>query len=440
MGVLDSYFDTNTYASPQSDLIDRLLGTAIAIQPSAGFPSSPMNAQASVPAAAPQPQNASPIAVGNYSMPRIGRQSDFELPPGQLDPNTGEHVLPAPPLAAPAPTGDFGSHLATGYQNFRHGGGVISSIVAAITGQRNDPQAELQQQHQQVLQQQFAALTGAGMPAPAAKAAVLAGLDSAVAKQLVGQHLGDDKFAFSTLPDGTVVRQNSKTGEVVPAYQGNAKPTFGVIGEADGVKQYGWFDPTKRTVQPYQIPGSNGGGGTITGPNGQPIAIPAGVDRKTFVNEVTKAGADAAVGKMTEAQAKASAFAARMEQAEASLKALESEGTSYKGSALDNVPLIGGTALTNSLQSNGYQKYRQAAGNFVTAMLRQESGAAISPSEFDRYAKEMLPQPGDGADVLAQKRAARAAAIEQMRRAAGPGYKSSASADATSTPDPLGIR
>lgn len=434
MGFLDSYFDDTTYRPSQADLIDRLLGTAVPVQPSAGFPSSPMNAQASVPA--PQPQGASPIAIGSYSMPRIGQQTDFELPPGQLDPNTGEHVQVSAP--APSPTDDLGSHLATGFQNFRNGGGVISSIVAALTGKRNDPQAEWQARQQAELQRQYAAFVDAGFTKQEAQLAVL---NPDAGKALIAQKLGSDKFAFTTLPDGTVVRQNSKTGEVAPAYQGSAKPTFGVISEADGVKQYGWLDPTRRAVQPYQIPGNSAGASaTITGPNGQPIAIPAGVDRKTFVNEISKTNADAATGKMTEAQAKASAFAARMDQAEATLQGLESEGTSYKGKALDSAPLVGGTALTNSMQSNGYQKYRQAAGNFVTAMLRQESGAAISNSEFSRYEKEMLPQPGDGPDVLAQKRAARAAAIEQMRRAAGPGYKSPAKDTIATAPDPLGIR
>ena len=60
------------------------LGPAFAAQ-------SPMDAQASVPA--PQPQN-DPIQYGNVSVPRIG--SGFALPDGELDPETGDHVAPAP--------------------------------------------------------------------------------------------------------------------------------------------------------------------------------------------------------------------------------------------------------------------------------------------------------------------------------------------------------
>lgn len=70
--------------------------------------------------------------------------------------------------------------------------------------------------------------------------------------------------------------------------------------------------------------------------------------------------------------------------------------------------------------------------------MRDESGAAIGTDEFNRYEKELFPQPGDGAAVIKQKREARRIAIEGMKKAAGPGYKSPAVA--TEVADPLGIR
>jgi hypothetical protein len=93
-------------------------------------------------------------------------------------------------------------------------------------------------------------------------------------------------------------------------------------------------------------------------------------------------------------------------------------GTSLAGKIASGVP------LGNYVQSPEYQKYKQASSNFITALLRQESGAAISKSEFERYDKEYMPQPGDGPEVLAQKSEARRVAIEGMKKGAGPGYKS----------------
>jgi hypothetical protein len=122
-----------------------------------------------------------------------------------------------------------------------------------------------------------------------------------------------------------------------------------------------------------------------------------------------------------------------MEQSEATLSKVQDEGTGYVGRALDSVPFVGGGAATNWAQSDKYQQYKQAQSSFITAMLRQESGAAINKEEFNRYEKEYFPQPGDSQTVIKQKADLRATAIEQMKRAAGPGYKSPSVPDATKT-------
>src|SRR5262249_39391618 len=102
------------------------------------------------------------------------------------------------------------------------------------------------------------------------------------------QYARPSEFGFQTLPDGTIIRTDPRSGTVQQIYQAATKPTFGVVGEtADGGKQYGFIDPTKRSVQPYNAP-DNDTPRTVMGPNGQPIAIPPGVDPKTFRNEVSK--------------------------------------------------------------------------------------------------------------------------------------------------------
>jgi hypothetical protein len=62
----------------------------------------------------------------------------------------------------------------------------------------------------------------------------------------------------------------------------------------------------------------------------------------------------------------------------------------------------------------------QAQRNFVNAVLRQESGAVISPSEFENAQKQYFPQPGDSAKVRDQKRQNRQSAIEGFRVMSGP--------------------
>lgn len=248
----------------------------------------------------------------------------------------------------------------------------------------------------------------------------------ALGTQMVAQGMKPNEYGFQTQPDGTILRTNPRTGTVEPVYQGATKPTFGVIGEEDGKKTYGFIDPAKGKVTPLEPAKPGDERPTVTGPDGKEIVIPKGVDVPTFKKEISKINADAAGGKMTEVQAKATSFANRMESAEANLAkgSLEKEAGGVSGSAQQvagGLPVVG-----SALQSSNYQKFAQAKSQFITAMLRQESGAAINKEEFNRYDKEFFPQPGDKPEVIAQKAEQRKIAIEAMKKGAGPSYKSPA--------------
>ena len=78
--------------------------------------------------------------------------------------------------------------------------------------------------------------------------------------------------------------------------------------------------------------------------------------------------------------------------------------------------------MTNWAISKEYEQYEQAKSQFITAILRREFGAAVTPEEFNRYDQEFFPQQGQSAEVIEQKRQARQVAIEAMKKAAGPVY------------------
>lgn len=66
-------------------------------------------------------------------------------------------------------------------------------------------------------------------------------------------------YGFQTLPDGTIIRTDPKSGTVQPIYQAPTKNTFGVIGEnRDGQKIYGIINPEKGMATPVQVPGTAG--------------------------------------------------------------------------------------------------------------------------------------------------------------------------------------
>lgn len=116
-------------------------------------------------------------------------------------------------------------------------------------------------------------------------------------------------------------------------------------------------------------------------------------------------------------QFEAGGFSKRMEQAEAIFDGLEKGGfdRTSKGSGFQSI-------LPSSMQSADVQQQEQAERNFVNSVLRRESGAAISPSEFDSAAKQYFPRAGDTPEVAANKKANRQQAIASIKAASGNAY------------------
>ena len=127
----------------------------------------------------------------------------------------------------------------------------------------------------------------------------------------------------------------------------------------------------------------------------------------------------------TEFQGKSAAFGARAEEADKIISDLEGKysptGINSK-QKLENTWLVGGAlgAATNKFAlSDNTQKAEQAQRDFVNAVLRQESGAAIGASEFDNAKTQYFPQPGDGAAVIEQKARNRKLAVQGLVNNAG---------------------
>lgn len=79
--------------------------------------------------------------------------------------------------------------------------------------------------------------------------------------------------------------------------------------------------------------------------------------------------------------------------------------------------------LPNEFQGEGWRRYMQAQEDYVTANLRKESGAAISDDEFIRESSKYFAKPGDGADVLTQKKQSRDTSTEALKLASKGGYE-----------------
>jgi hypothetical protein len=120
----------------------------------------------------------------------------------------------------------------------------------------------------------------------------------------------------------------------------------------------------------------------------------------------------------TEGQSNAALYADRIAEANPIVEKTANAVQNPKEIALGSIPLVG-----NYFTSNDYQSGKQAQRDFVNAVLRRESGAVISPSEFANASKQYFPQAGDSPETLAQKAANRKTALEGIQRAAGASYK-----------------
>ena len=127
---------------------------------------------------------------------------------------------------------------------------------------------------------------------------------------------------------------------------------------------------------------------------------------------------------LTEGQGKSAAFGLRSEEADKIINSIGRDGAVQPGMIKrmgEAVPFVGGalgTAL-NFTQSPEQQQIEQAQRNFINAVLRRESGAVISPEEFDNARKQYFPQPGDAPESIAQKNANRQQTIAGLRTEAG---------------------
>jgi hypothetical protein len=223
--------------------------------------------------------------------------------------------------------------------------------------------------------------------------------------------------------------------------------------KAGGVPGVG--QPMAAPAQPMAQPTAQPMAGQRVQPT-QPSYTPlAGLSPKAQ-QEVAKAAAiEQIVPKpLTESQGNATAYGMRMAEANKILTDLEKKGVtntgairSAVGGAVGLTPFVGEklesavNATMNPLPSvlggpsNEQQLTDQARRNFITAVLRKESGASISPSEFANEEKKYFPQIGDTDQAIAQKQAARNLAIKAMGIQAGPGARNIGSQG-----DPLGIR
>lgn len=123
---------------------------------------------------------------------------------------------------------------------------------------------------------------------------------------------------------------------------------------------------------------------------------------------------------LTDAQIQYAGYADRISQANT---VIDSNASTFANMNYAQFKLASSTSqLANSLLTPEQRQIAQAMQNFITAKLRKESGASISPTEFETARIQYFPALGDDQKTLAQKKALRDSVLQNNILGAGPAY------------------
>lgn len=125
----------------------------------------------------------------------------------------------------------------------------------------------------------------------------------------------------------------------------------------------------------------------------------------------------------SQAELDSSKFASKAYQAESTLRELEVSGGYDPTNSQDYYAQLTPAGVRGFFTSGEGQRYSRAKEAFITATLRDESGAAIGTEEYLRKERELFPLPGDKPKTIEDKRLARQRAFEDLMATSGGHYE-----------------
>ena len=170
---------------------------------------------------------------------------------------------------------------------------------------------------------------------------------------------------------------------------------------------------------------ANGDFAYLPTPKGMQQGLSAvGTDGKPYAGDLTPRSKG-----LTEAQSKAFMFGNRMETSNSTFESLFDEDGNPTYSPvflaskrnLEKAWVIGDTigGGMNFFASEADQSASQSMRDFINAVLRNESGAAIAEHEFTNAQAQYFPEVGDSVATIKQKSENRKVAVATMKAAAG---------------------
>lgn len=203
-------------------------------------------------------------------------------------------------------------------------------------------------------------------------------------------------------------------GQAVQSVEMDENGNLFIIDRSGGIKQA--INPqTGKPIVGRKPVSQVAGKRIVQGVDGQGNPTYQVVDLAAGEQPTIKPTPDTRATQTTVDERKAAGFYERMVNARENIDKLEGGGYSPGERDL----LTAGQGIRNYLATPQGQQYRQAQENWVRANLRKESGAVIGPEEMAREIVNYFKQPGDGPEVIEQKRQNRVILEQNMLREAG---------------------
>jgi len=201
---------------------------------------------------------------------------------------------------------------------------------------------------------------------------------------------------FLNVGNGSVFNQT--TGEFMTA------PDGGAADLPNDVKEYNWYAEQEQAAGREPLPYID----FVNAQRGAGLSVTTNPDGTTVVSQ-------GGPSKLTEAQGKDVVYYTRGLDANSMLNGVEENLTSWGQQNAGKLPL----GVGNYLREPAFRQAKIAADAFLTAVLRKDTGAAITDNEFEIYGPIFLPVPGDDPQTIQTKRRMRDVALLAIKGGLG---------------------
>jgi len=173
--------------------------------------------------------------------------------------------------------------------------------------------------------------------------------------------------------------------------------------------------------------------GKLTASEGMRLVTDPNTGAVTFETGSAVGGSNV---KTTEGEKSSAGYLSRMRASETLLDKFADDGVTTRSIAS---LLVAGTDFEGLALNTDQLLLLQAQRDWVRAKLRKESGAVIGADEMAEEIRTYFPLPGEGAEVVAQKRQARKEAEKQFEIMSGAAAKGATTTEITNTAKNLGV-